>query len=605
MRRSLLSCLCLLLCSALLVAQASLGQLRGIVRDPAGFVLPGAEVSLLLGITAVQRTLSDGNGRFAFRELQPGRYTIVVRLAGFRAFSTQAFVTGAVTRDIEAVLSVGGGLEESVTVTGNAPVVERRSVGRAFNTEAYDKIDDNDWSKASSKPLSTFSIDVDTASYANVRRFLNQGTLPPKDAVRIEEFINYFTYDYPEPTGRDPFSLTTAIGNCPWNPAHRLALIGLQGRRLDRTHTPPRNLVFLVDVSGSMMDPRKLPLVKTSLALLARNLTEADRIGLVVYAGAAGVVLPSTPGGDSTAVLDALARLEAGGSTNGAQGIVRAYEMARQNFITGGVNRVVLATDGDFNVGVTNQGDLVRLIEEQRESGVTLSVLGFGMGNLKDSTMEKLADRGNGNYSYIDSVTEAQKVLVDDAAATLVTIAKDVKLQVEFNPRVVASYRLVGYENRMLEDRDFNDDAKDAGDMGAGHSVTALYELILTGRGEDNGSDVDPLKYQESRRPSAAARRDEVMTVKVRYKAPDGIVSSLTSAIVRSQSVELSSLNFAAAVAEFGMVLRDSPFKGSSSFAGARLLATRFKGDDRHGHRAEFIRLIDTAEQLSRGDRRD
>ncbi len=449
MRRSLLSWLCLLLCSALLVAQASLGQLRGIVRDPAGFVLPGAEVTLLLGGATVQRTLSDGNGKFAFRELQPGRYTIVVRLAGFRTFSTQAFVTGAVTRDIETVLSAGGGLEESVTVTGSAPVVDGHVVGRAFNTEAYDKTDDNGWRKAAAKPLLTFSIDVDTASYANVRRFLNQGQLPPKDAVRIEELINYFSYDYPEPDGRNPFSLTMAIGNCPWNPAHRLALIGLQGRHLDRSHTPPRNLVFLVDVSGSMMAPRKLPLVKTSLALLARNLTEADRIGLVVYAGAAGVVLPSAPGGDPAVVLDALARLEAGGSTNGAQGIVRAYAMARENFINDGINRVVLATDGDFNVGVTNQGDLIRLIEEQRESGVTLSVLGFGMGNLKDSTMEKLADRGNGNYSYIDSVAEAQKVLVDDAAGTLVTIAKDVKLRVElthvWSLRIVSSDTRTGY----------------------------------------------------------------------------------------------------------------------------------------------------------------
>jgi Ca-activated chloride channel family protein len=480
----------------------------------------------------------------------------------------------------------------------------RRSAGASFNTEAYDKIDDNTWTAVAAKPLSTFSTDVDTASYANIRRFLNTGSLPPKDAVRIEEMINYFSYDYPQPKGDAPFSVTTTIGECPWNPRHQLALIGLQARRIDRSQTPPRNLVFLVDVSGSMMTPNKLPLVKSSLAMLARNLTDNDRIALVVYAGAAGVVLPSTRGGDPTTILDALARLEAGGSTNGAQGLELAYQTAQQHFIKGGVNRVVLATDGDFNVGVTNQGDLIRMIEKNRESGVTLSVLGYGMGNTKDSTMEKLADRGNGNYSYIDSLSEAQKVLVDEAGGTLVTVAKDVKLQIEFNPRVVAAYRLIGYENRLLNDRDFNDDKKDAGDMGAGHSVTALYELLPAGEKMDLPG-VDPLKYQEASKLTPAAAGSEAMTVKLRYKKPDGDVSSLMSVAVRTGSRTTAELGFASAVAEFGMLLRDSEFKGSSSFADVLSRAKTYRGEDPFGHRAEFMRLVNMAENLSRASRRD
>ena len=347
------------------------------------------------------------------------------------------------------------------------------------------------------------------------------------------------------------------------------------------------------------MTPVKLPLVKASLAMLARNLTSNDRIAIVVYAGAAGLVLPSTSGADSMTVLEALGRLEAGGSTNGAQGIKLAYQVARDHFIKGGVNRVILATDGDFNVGVTNQGDLIRLIEDNRESGVTLSVLGFGMGNLKDSTMEKLADRGNGNYSYIDSLSEAQKVLVEQAAGTLVTLAKDVKLQVEFNPRLVAAYRLVGYENRQLQDQDFNDDKKDAGDMGAGHSVTALYELAFAGEKLDLPG-IDPLKYQQASGLSANASREEAMTVKVRYKKPDGATSALMSVAVPSKSDISPQLGFAAAVAEFGMLLRNSEFKGQASYASASDLAARYKGADDHGHRAEFLRLISAADSVSR-----
>src|SRR5262245_26255412 len=391
--------------------------------------------------------------------------------------------------------------------------------GRLFdyNTEAYDRITDNQWTEVARKPLSTFSTDVDTASYSNVRRFINQGQAPPQDAVRIEELINYFTFDYPAPDGREPFSITTTIGDCPWYRSHRLALIGLQARRLDRSQTPPRNLVFLVDVSGSMNEPTKLPLVKASLAMLARNLTEKDRVAIVVYAGSTGLVLPSTSGADTSAILESLNRLEAGGSTNGGAGLMLAYKVAQESFIDGGINRVILATDGDFNVGVTDQGSLLRLIEEKRKSGVMLSVLGYGMGNLKDSTMVKLADAGNGNYAYIDSLTEAQNVLVEEAGGTLVTVAKDVKFQVEFNPRAVAAYRLIGYEKRILQDQDFNNDKKDAGEIGAGHSVTVLYEIIPAGQPIDVPS-IDALKYQQAPAQTAAARSDEAFTVKIRFK---------------------------------------------------------------------------------------
>jgi Ca-activated chloride channel homolog len=609
MRRSLLSAFvvsCFL--SALLLAQGGFGRIHGTVTDTSGAPLPGVQMTLL-GPNSIQRsTLTGGTGEFWFRDIGPGKYDVIASLPGFNTARTSTFVSAGFTRELSLMLGVGS-LAETITVGGSSPKVAASMVAgqmaggivgrQRFNTEAYDKIDDNQWKAVARNPLSTFSSDVDTASYANVRRFLNQGQLPPKDAVRIEELINYFSYEYPEPVAEKPFTVTTSIGDCPWNPKHRLALIGLQARHLDNSQMPPRNLVFLVDVSGSMEMPAKLPLVKASLAMLARNLTSNDRIAIAVYAGNAGLVLPSTSGADSMAVLEALGRLEAGGSTNGAQGIKLAYKVARDNFVKGGVNRVILATDGDFNVGVTNQGDLIRLIEENRDSGVTLSVLGFGMGNLKDSTMEKLADRGNGNYSYIDSLNEAQKVLVEQAGGTLVTLAKDVKLQVEFNPRVVAAYRLVGYENRLLQDQDFNDDKKDAGDMGAGHSVTALYELAPAGEKLDVPG-IDALKYQQPSSPSTNASREEAMTVKVRYKEPDGVTSSLVTVAVPSTSAMTPTLGFAAAVAEFGMLLRDSEFKGQSSFASATELATKYRGDDEHRHRAEFLRLISAADSLSR-----
>jgi Ca-activated chloride channel family protein len=450
-----------------------------------------------------------------------------------------------------------------------------------MNTEAYHHIVDNAFQAVADTPLSTFSIDVDTASYANVRRFLRERQLPPPDAVRIEELVNYFHFDYPAPEDGTPFAVTSHVAACPWSRNHRLVLLGLQARRLPDGQIPPRNLVFLLDVSGSMNEPNKLPLVKAAMGLLVDQLSEQDRISIVVYAGASGLVLPPTSGDRKGEIRAAIDALEAGGSTAGGAGIQLAYTTAREAFIEGGVNRVVLATDGDFNVGITSEGDLARLIEQKRKTGVSLSVLGFGMGNLKDSMMEMLADKGNGNYAYVDTLAEARKVLVTEAASTLVTVAKDVKLQVEFNPAAVAAYRLIGYENRVLADADFSDDAKDAGDIGAGHSVTALYEVV-----------------------PAAAATDELMTVKLRYKEPDGETSRLLAVAVKDGSeTDSADVRFAAAVAAFGMLLRDSEHKGTASFADVLELAHQGQGADPGGYRAEFIQLVESARALAESAR--
>ncbi|HYG80860.1 MAG TPA: VWA domain-containing protein [Pyrinomonadaceae bacterium] len=473
---------------------------------------------------------------------------------------------------------------------------------QAGNTEQYEHIDENPFLEVARAPLSTFSIDVDTASYSNTRRFLKEGQLPPKDAVRIEELINYFAYDYPQPVGEAPFSVTAEISEAPWNPSHRLVHIGLQGKRIPLENMPPANLVFLLDVSGSMNDPRKLPLVKAAMKTLAEQLTSRDRVAMVVYAGSSGLVLPSTPGDRKGEILSAIDRLEAGGSTNGGEGIRLAYRVAEENFIRGGVNRVILATDGDFNVGVTSQGDLVRLIEEKRRGGVFLSVLGFGTGNIKDSTMEMLADKGNGNYAYIDSLNEARKVLGEQIGGTLYTIAKDVKIQVEFNPRLAAAYRLIGYENRILRDRDFNDDTKDAGEIGAGHTVTALYEVVPYGQKFENPG-VDPLKYQEPAKPSEMANSKELMTVKLRYKEPAQDQSKLVSVSLADSKTKLAgaseNFKFASAVAAFGMLLRDSRYKSNASYNEVLQLARSAVGADPQGYRSEFIQLVETARDLS------
>ncbi|MEH2239146.1 YfbK domain-containing protein [Nostoc sp.] len=473
-----------------------------------------------------------------------------------------------------------------------------------FNTENYNRIEDNPFHRVSNDPLSTFSIDVDTASYSNVRRFVTQGELPPKDAVRIEELINYFTYNYPQPKGDGPFSVTTEVAAAPWNAQHKLVQVGLQGKRLESETLPPSNLVFLIDVSGSMDDPNKLPLVQQSLKLLVNKLRPEDRVSLVVYAGNAGLVLPTTPGSQKSKILAAIDRLEAGGSTAGGQGIELAYKIAKQSFLKSGNNRVILATDGDFNVGVSSDADLTRLIEQKRDQGIFLTVLGFGTGNYKDSKMEQLADKGNGNYAYIDTLLEAKKVLVNDLRGTLFTIAKDVKIQVEFNPAKVQAYRLIGYENRLLQNQDFNDDKKDAGDIGAGHSVTALYEIIPTGRKSDvKLPEVDPLRYQGSGETALNTAGNELMQVKLRYKLPQDSTSQLITQTIqdddlRADQIPSTNLRFAAAVAAFGMVLRDSEYKGNANYDLVMKLATQGKGEDQEGYRGEFIRLVEQSREL-------
>ncbi|MCP3979407.1 MAG: DUF3520 domain-containing protein [bacterium] len=497
-------------------------------------------------------------------------------------------------RDFQVVVS---GISNVDPLTG--ALVNR--VNPHFNTEAYDALDESPFQRVIEQPLSTFSIDVDTASYSNVRRFLRGGQLPPTGAVRIEEMVNYFRYDYPEPTGPEPFAIQVEVSEAPWDRRHRLAQVGIKGRDISPAQRPAGNFVFLLDVSGSMRSPAKLPLVKQSMRMLTETLTGSDHVSIVVYAGAAGLVLAPTSGDDSSTILHAIARLEAGGTTAGGAGIQLAYATARQAFIEGGINRVILCTDGDFNVGVSDRGGLRKLIKKQAESGVFLSVLGFGMGNYKDSTLEELADRGNGNYAYIDELREARKVLVDEAGSTLVTIAKDVKIQVEFNPAEVAAYRLIGYENRLLRDHDFNDDKVDAGEVGAGHTVTALYELVPAGVAFDRPQ-IDPLRYQIPARLTDEAGRGELMTVKVRYKRPDEKTSRPLSLSVVDRGTSLAAASpdfkFAAAVAALGMQLRDSELLGDLSSDAIEELAREGMQIDPSGYRRGFGELIEQARTL-------
>ncbi|MBI5372114.1 MAG: von Willebrand factor type A domain-containing protein [Sphingobacteriales bacterium] len=475
-----------------------------------------------------------------------------------------------------------------------------------YDREGYDKITENGFLKATDNPLSTFSIDVDAASYSNVRRFLNTGQLPPAGAVRIEEMINYFKYEYPQPENKNPFSINTEISDAPWNKDHKLVLIGLQGKKIPVENLPASNLVFLIDVSGSMQGPERIGLVKASMKMLVEQLREQDKVAIVVYAGAAGMVLPSTPGSDKQKIKEAIDNLEAGGSTAGGAGIKLAYKTAREYFVKGGNNRVILCTDGDFNVGESSDDAMERLIEEERKSGVFLTVLGYGMGNYQDAKMQKLADKGNGNHAYIDGITEAKKVLVNEFGGTLFTIAKDVKLQIEFNPAKVQAYRLIGYENRMLAKEDFNDDKKDAGELGSGHTVTALYEVIPVGVKSSFLPSVDPLKYRKNNEKAGTkSETDEIMTVKFRYKAPDGDVSKLIEHPLLDKSVSIAktsdNFRFAAAVAQFGMLLRNSEFKSNASFESVLSLAKKSMTTDADGYRSEFVRLVESARLLSKG----
>jgi secreted protein with Ig-like and vWFA domain/anti-sigma factor RsiW len=472
--------------------------------------------------------------------------------------------------------------------------------------EAYNPITENPFKPVAQEPLSTFSIDLDTGSYANVRRFLNAGRRPPADAVRIEELVNYFDYAYAPPAvdAPDPFAAHVAVAACPWNPGHKLVRVALKGKEFPVGSRVNSNLVFLVDVSGSMDQPDKLPLVQQGLRMLVNQLTEQDRVSIVVYAGSSGAVLPPTNGSNRAEILRAIDNLRAGGSTNGGEGIQLAYRFAREGFIPGGINRVILASDGDFNAGITSQQELIRLIESEAKSRVFLTVLGFGAGNLKDGLMEQLANRGNGMYAYIDSAREAKKVFVDQLQGALVTIAKDVKIQIEFNPARVERYRLIGYENRTLAARDFNDDTKDAGEIGAGHTVTALYELVPVGALAQPG--VDPLKYQQQEAPKpepvADVHSGELMTLKLRYKQPEGDASKLMEYPVMDSDQPFAAADedfrFAASVAAFGMLLRNSPYAGTATMEAVREWAEGALGRDAQGYRTEFLDLVRKAASL-------
>lgn len=530
-----------------------------------------------------------------------------VVVVGYGAAAPKKNVRSSVQYVEPTVKNALAGRVAGVSVNSNLQSVSRAKIRtqiRPSDNESYGNINEIGFLKADKDPLSTFSIDVDAAAYSNVRRFINNGGLPPKDAVRIEEMVNYFDYDYAQPTGKDPVNIVTEIAPAPWNPNHKLLHIGLQARTISTESLPASNLVFLIDVSGSMNSANKLPLLVSSLKLLTDQLRTKDKVAIVVYAGSSGLALPATAGDNKTAIKEALNRLSAGGSTAGGAGLELAYKVATENFVKGGNNRIILATDGDFNVGQSSDSDMQKLIEEKRKSGVFLTVLGYGMGNYKDSKMETLADKGNGNYAYIDNITEAKKVLVNEFGGTLFTIAKDVKFQLEFNPAKVQAYRLIGYENRMLNSEDFNNDQKDAGEIGSGHTVTALYEIIPTGVKSEFIGSVDELKYQKNSKKPIENTSDDLLTIKLRYKEPDGNNSKLMQKAVvdngNSKSELSSNFKFSAAVAEFGMLLRQSDYKQQSSFEQVVQLAESSLGKDKDGYRSEFLRLAKSTQLMAK-----
>jgi Ca-activated chloride channel family protein len=563
------------------------GTAKGTVTDTRGnykITTGDNETTLVFSLIGYTTAEEKINGRTVINIILKGESVVMdeVVVTGYGAKKDRSRSLGYANKEMAA---------PSVSMVGSGGV--NQSFNRYnpnFNTEGYSPINENGFKDVGHNPLSTFSIDVDNASYSNVRRFINLGELPPADAVRIEEMINYFKYNYPEPEGEHPFSVYTEMAACPWNNNHLLLHVGLKGKSIDKSTLPASNLVFLIDVSGSMDDPNKLPLLKSAFGLLINELRAQDKVAIVVYAGAAGLALESTSGNHKEVIMKAIDNLEAGGSTAGGEGLKLAYAEAEKNFIKGGNNRIILATDGDFNVGESSNGGMERLVEEQREKGVFITVLGFGMGNVKDDKMEIIADKGNGNYAYIDNLQEARRVLVGEFGGTLFTIAKDVKLQIEFNPQKVQSYRLIGYENRLLADEDFNNDKKDAGDMGSGHNVTALYELVPTVTVEK-------------------ADDNEYLNIKIRYKIPDGVTSMLlekpVSGGVKEYKYASENLRFAAAVSEFGMLLRSSEFKGNSTLSSAIDLASGSRGEDEDGYRAEFIRLMKTVRDMKLLSERD
>jgi Ca-activated chloride channel family protein len=624
---------------ALLTAPTTLpiietGTIAGHVRDAnSGTPILGAVVEV---VGTRMSTMTRDSGQFVIPNVPVGTYTVRAKMIGYRAAeATGVRVTANATVSLALTVIQDPIKLDAVVVTGAPVSAERRAVMSSVSTvavrgatpsemdgyagartrrydsteawryahpaadrEQYDEIVENQFIAVAADPLSTFSIDVDRASYSNMRRFIMQdGQLPPRDAVRIEELVNYFPYSYTEPQGDDPIAINAEVAPAPWKPQHHLVRIGLQARRVKMDNLPASNFVFLLDVSGSMMPANKLPLVKSAMRLLVRELRTQDRVAIVVYAGSAGLVLPSTPGTQKDKILEAIDRLEAGGSTAGGAGIRRAYDEAVANFIRGGNNRVILATDGDFNVGASSDAEMVQLIEEKRRTGVFLTVLGVGEGNLQAAKMEKLADHGNGNYAYLDTISEAQKVLVHELGGTLYTVAKDVKIQVEWNPARVQAYRLIGYENRLLRNEDFADDKKDAGDVGSGHSVTALYEVVPVGVKTDVRIRLpDSLRYQRRTVQSTSAAGPELLFVKVRYKQPDGDQSRLISQPVLASATASPSVDFQfqAAVAEFGLLLRNSDFKGTADLGHVIAAAREARGQDPDGYRAEFVRLAET-----------
>jgi len=625
------------------------GTIAGHVRNQAGEPVSKAQV-LVVGTT--YGAVTNDSGYYFISDVPAGTYTLRAQFIGFSPAGVPGVVVVAgSTRTVDFTLKpIVGALQGVSVVAGANPIIPRdeataKSVGESriyvdgaparqfgnaqpgsivsgqpmhpnpnyrqrrdpWNTESYNVIDENPFIAVSAHPLSTFSSDVDRASYANVRRFISEGQLPPKDAVRLEELVNYFPYSYAEPDNDDPVAIHTEVAPAPWNHRHQLVRIGIQAKRIDLENTPPSSLTFLIDVSGSMDEPDKLPLLKEAFHLLVRQLRPKDRVAIVVYAGNAGLVLPSTPGSDKERIDQAIDNLEAGGSTAGGAGIKRAYQEAVANFIPGGNNRVLLATDGDFNVGVSSDAEMVRLIEEERKTGVFLTTLGFGQDNLKDSKMEEMADHGNGQYNYIDNIMEAQKVFISELGGTLYTVAKDVKIQVEFNPAHVQGYRLLGYEDRLLRDEDFKNDKKDAGDMGSGHSVTALYEVIPAGVTPDEDLRTpDSLRYQGPSEPAYRIRPadrtpgQEMLFVKVRYKTPTGSTSKLITHPVLARGDESPSVDFRfqTAVVEFGLLLRQSQYKGDANLADVIATARGALGSDPDGYRAEFVRLAQTARGL-------
>lgn len=615
---------------------ANVRHISGKVYDKAdGTTLPGVTVRVegtSIGTQtdatgAYRIDLPKGNERLFFnfigyqsKSVKPGTSdTLNVYLEAASHSLTEVVVTGYTTqrkRDVTGSVATIAAIPSHKSLNNatsqllrdqasNLNIIRYPQPGNpVINDESYKNITENGFNDVQSNPLSTFSVDVDAASYSNVRRFINSGQLPPPDAVRIEEMINYFHYNLPGPSNNDPVAIHTELSSAPWNGNHRLLRIGLKARTIDINKLPPSNLVFLIDVSGSMDEPNKLPLVKASMKMLTDQLRTKDKVAIVVYAGQAGLVLPSTSGDKKETIDNAIDNLSAGGSTAGGEGIKLAYRIARENFMTKGNNRIIMATDGDFNVGPNSDEDMEQLIVKERDSKVAISIMGFGMGNLKDSKMETLADKGNGNYAYIDNITEARKALVTEFGGTLFTIAKDVKLQIEFNPAKVQAYRLLGYEDRMLNKEDFNNDKKDAGDMGSGHTVTALYEIVPAGIKDDYSMSVDPLKYQQSEPIPVPKASDEMLTIKFRYKENDSAASKMRFITVKDDPKGLNSTSadfrFAAAVAEFGMLLRDSQYKQHSTFDQVINLARTAKGEDQEGYRSEFIRLAESAKLLAK-----